>query len=75
MSQSTNTQLVDSLLQVILSLPAAERALLEEKLFANLPYPSTVELAHLSYHTNAFDFLHDEPNLYTEDNGEPIEWH
>lgn len=67
-----NTQLVESLVQVILALPAAERALLEEKLFGNIPYPSTRELVQLAQSGKAFDFLHDEPDLYTLDDGEPI---
>lgn len=66
-----NTQLVESLVQVILALPAAERALLEEKLFG-IPYPSTRELAQLAQNGKAFDFLHNEPDLYTQDDGEPI---
>lgn len=69
-----NTQLVDSLVQTILSLSAAERALLEAELFANLPYPSRLELADLSDRAGVFDFLYDEPDLYTYEDGEAIQW-
>ncbi|MBD1839764.1 hypothetical protein H6F78_00935 [Coleofasciculus sp. FACHB-64] len=67
-----NTQLVESLVQVILSLPPDERSLLEEKLFSNIPYPSTLELAHLVQSGGAFDFLHNEPDIYTLEDGEAI---
>lgn len=69
-----NTQLVESLVQVIFSLSPEERALLEDRLFG-LPYPSTQELAHLTEQGQVFEFLKDEPDLYTLDDGEPIEWH
>lgn len=70
-----NTQLVDSIVQVILALSPQERLLLEEKLFANLPYPSDPEFLHLAEQGNAFEFLHHEPDLYSMDDGEAIEWH
>ncbi|NJO41151.1 MAG: hypothetical protein HC769_02920 [Cyanobacteria bacterium CRU_2_1] len=69
-----NTQLVDSIVQTILALSPQERVLLEEKLFANLPYPSDSELLHLAEQGNAFEFLHDEPDLYSLEDGEAIEW-
>ena len=43
-----NTKLVDSLVQIILSLDREERALLEKKLFFNESEPSTLELMQLS---------------------------
>jgi hypothetical protein len=67
-----NTQLVDSLVQIILSLPTAERLLLEDKLFADIPYPSASRIAKLAENSKAFDFLHSEPDLYTLEDGEPI---
>jgi hypothetical protein len=73
--RSMNTQLVESLVQAIFSLSPDERALLEDRLFGNLPYPSAEELAHLTEQGQAFDFLKDEPDLYTLDDGEPVEWH
>jgi hypothetical protein len=61
-----NVQLVDSLIQVILSLSADEQLAIVEKLLANIPYPSTQELVQLSQKGGCFDFLHDEPNdIYT----------
>lgn len=77
MQQKTemNTQLVDSIVQVILALSPQERLLLEEKLLANLPYPSNQELLHLAEQGNAFEFLHHEPDLYSLEDGEAIQWH
>lgn len=69
-----NIQLVESLVQLIRSLSDEERSLLESKLYSELPYPSHSELAHLNDHGQAFDFLHDEPDLYTLEDGEAIEW-
>jgi hypothetical protein len=59
-----NTQLVDSLVQIILTLPTAERLLLEDKLFGDIPYPSTAEIVKLAENGEVFDFLHNEPDLY-----------
>jgi hypothetical protein len=70
-----NTQLVDSIVQVILALSPEERILLEKKLFANLPYPSHQEFLHLAEQGSTFEFLHDEPDLYSLEDGEAIEWH
>jgi hypothetical protein len=69
-----NNQLVESLVQAILTLPAAERALLEAKLFANLPYPTAAELNQLSESSELFEFLQTEPDLYSAIDGEAIEW-
>ncbi len=60
-----NTQLVESIYQVIQSLSDEERSLLEEKLYTNLPYPSQQEIIALAETSNIFDFLHDEPDLYS----------
>lgn len=68
-----NTQLVESLVQAIRSLSQEERSLFEAKLYGETPYPSDLELAHLSERGKAFDFLHDEPDIYTIEDGEPIE--
>jgi hypothetical protein len=67
-----NTQLVDSLVQIILSLPTAERLLLEDKLFGDIPYLSASEIAKLAENSKAFDFLHSELDLYNLEDGEPI---
>lgn len=42
-------------------------------MYENLPEPSTQELMHLADRGGAFDFLHDEPGLYTIEDGEPIQ--
>jgi hypothetical protein len=70
--QTINLQLIESLVQAIRSLSAAEQALLERKLFDDLPEPSIQELMHLADQGGAFDFLHDEPDIYTLDDGEPV---
>lgn len=68
-----NTQLVESLVQVILSLSKAERALLEEKLFFDASAPATDEVIKLAQYGRGFDFLYNEPDIYTIEDGEPIE--
>jgi hypothetical protein len=60
-----NTQLVESIYQVIQSLSDEERLLLEKKLFTDLPYPSQKEIINLAQASNVFDFLNDEPDLYS----------
>lgn len=62
-----NVQLVDSLIQVILSLSADEQLAIAEKLFANIPYPSTQEIVQLAQKSGCFEFLHDEPDIYTRE--------
>ena len=69
-----NTQLVESLVQAIRSLSEEERLLFDTKLYGEIPYPSNLELVYLSDRGKAFDFLKDEPDLYTIEDGEPIEW-
>lgn len=69
--QSINVLLIESLVQVIRSLSPAEQALLEEKLWTSVPEPSTLEIMKLAEQGGAFDFWHDEPDLYTLEDGEP----
>ncbi|MBF2017653.1 MAG: hypothetical protein IGS23_21125 [Rivularia sp. T60_A2020_040] len=71
-NQPVNTQLVESLVQLIHSLSPAEQALLQSKLFNDILYPSTTELTNLIESGNTLDFLHDEPDIYTITDGEPI---
>ena len=71
-TEAVNIQLIESLVQVIRSLSTAEQALLEKKLFGDISYPSTTELMHLAESGGVFDFLHDEPDLYTLEDGEPV---
>lgn len=67
-----NTKLVESLVQVILSLSQEERSLLEEKLFFDASDPSTRDIMVLAQRGGSFDFLNDEPDLYTLEDGEPV---
>jgi len=67
-----NTQLVKTLIQVIHTLSAAERNLLEEELFLDTSEPSTQEITNLAVFGGSFDFLQDEPELYTLEDGEPV---
>jgi hypothetical protein len=67
-----NTQLVESIYQVIQSLSEEERLLLEQKLYTNLPYPDKQEIINLAEASNVFNFLKDEPDLYNLDDGEPV---
>lgn len=67
-----NTKLVDSLVQVILSLSQEERTLLEKKLFFDESEPSTQELMQIAQTGNSFDFLRDEPDIYSLKDGEPV---
>jgi hypothetical protein len=67
-----NNKLVDSLVQVILSLTDEERFLLEEKLFFDSSKPSTRELMQLATIGGVFNFLYNEPDIYTLEDGEPI---
>jgi hypothetical protein len=34
--------------------------------------PTSTELAHVAQHGGSFDWLADEPDLYTEKDGEPV---
>ncbi len=68
-----NTQLVESLVQAIRALSAEERAALEEKLFFEGDEPTTADLAALAMRGGSFDFLADEPDLYSLEDGEPID--
>ncbi len=67
-----NVQLVDSLIQIILSLSADEQLAIADKILENIPYPSTQELIQLAQSGGCFDFLYDEPDIYTLEDGEPI---
>ncbi len=67
-----NTKLVDSLVQIILSLSQEERILLEIKLFFDKSEPSTKELMQIAQNGSSFDFLEDEPDIYTSQDGEPV---
>jgi hypothetical protein len=67
-----NAKLVESIVQIVLSLTKEEQELLTERLFDFLPEPSTRELVQLAQKGGAFNFLDDEPDLYTLADGEPV---
>ena len=67
-----NTKLVESLVQAILSLSSEERTLLESKLFGDESDPTTPEIMKLAQSGGAFDFLEDEPDLYSLKDGELV---
>lgn len=66
-----NIQLVTTLVQIIRSLSQEERKLLEQLLFDNSK-PSTQELMNLAQIGGSFDFLYDQPDIYTLEDGEPV---
>ncbi|MDB9311915.1 hypothetical protein PN462_02285 [Spirulina sp. CS-785/01] len=67
-----NTKLVDSLVQIIHSLTTEERRKLEEKLFLETSEVSSEEIIQLTQHSHSFDFLENEPKIYTLEDGEPV---
>jgi tRNA U34 5-carboxymethylaminomethyl modifying GTPase MnmE/TrmE len=72
-----NLKMVESIIQLIRSLPIAEQQLLEQRLsgeLAEYPEVTTQQLMMLAEKGGSFDFLHTEPDLYTFNDGEPINW-
>ena len=67
-----NVQLVESLIQVILSLEACEQLAIAGKRLKNLPYPLTQKLAQLGQKGGYFYFLNDELEIYTLKDTEAI---
>jgi hypothetical protein len=67
-----NAKLVESLEQIIQSLSQEERTLLETKLFWDDSIPSPRQIMQLAERGGSLDFLHDDPDLYTLEDGEPI---
>jgi hypothetical protein len=67
-----NDRLVNSLVQIISSLTDEERRSLEEQLLWNFSQPTTKELIYLIQKSRTFDFLDNEPDLYTLEDGEPV---
>ncbi|MHC5938701.1 hypothetical protein [Nostoc sp.] len=64
--------MIESLVQVILSLSDEERSLLEERLILNSSEPSTRDLMQLAQTGGVFQFLNNEPDIYSLKDGEPI---
>jgi len=67
-----NNQLIDSIIQIVHSLPPEEQAIVREKLSLDFSYPSSEEIINLALKGNSFDFLNDEPDLYSLEDGEDI---
>lgn len=67
-----NHKLVDSLITIICYLSEEERTKFEEKLFFDNNQISTQELINLAQKGNSFDFLADEPDIYTLEDGESV---
>ncbi|MEG4211921.1 hypothetical protein [Microcoleus sp. S13_B4] len=59
-----NVQLVESLIQVLLSLEAAEQLAIVGKRLKNLPCPLTQKLVQLAQKGRNLFFLNDEPEIY-----------
>ncbi len=67
-----NTKLVNSLVQAIISLSPEERLALKKQLFFNISEPSTQELIQLAQNSSSYNFLHNEPDLYTIEDGKGV---
>jgi hypothetical protein len=67
-----NTKLVDSLVQIIESFPEAERRELEYKLFLDTSEISTSKITDFAQASHSFDFLENEPDIYSLEDGEPV---
>ena len=68
----TNPQLTRNLLEVIRSLPDADRRWLLEQLGQDSSELGSDELAEIAQAGQAFDDLALEPDLYSFNDGEPI---
>ena len=66
-------QRVDLLVQAIRSLSEEERVALEEKLFFDDDEPTSDECAALALKGGSFNFLADEPDLYSLDDSESVQ--
>jgi hypothetical protein len=67
-----NQKLIDSLISVVQSLTNEERQIFEQKLFFDDSLISTRDIVNLAEKSRSFDFLKDEPDIYTLEDGEPI---
>jgi hypothetical protein len=74
---TVNIRMVESIIQQICALTSEERVFLEQRLSQELPeYPelTSTELIQLSTQGGSFDFWREEPEIYTVEDGEPIQW-
>ncbi len=67
-----NQKLVNSLITIIQSLSEEERQMFEQKLFFDDNEIKTQDIMNLAEKSHSFDFLDDEPDIYTIDDGEAI---
>lgn len=67
-----NQKLIDSLITVVQSLTDEERQIFEQKLFFDDSLISTLDIINLAQKSHSFDFLKDEPDIYTLEDGEPV---
>lgn len=67
-----NRQLVESLISIVQSLSEEERQIFEERLFFDGQQVSTQDIMNLAQKNHSFDFLNDELDIYTLEDGEPI---
>lgn len=67
-----NQKLVNSLVEIIRSLSEEEPHMIKEKLFLDTNQVTTQEMIDLAQKSHSFDFLNDEPDLYTLEDGEAI---
>lgn len=57
-------QLVESLIELILSLAIDEQLAILGKILANIPYASTRKLVQILQNGGSFIFFNDEPEIY-----------
>ncbi|NCR98690.1 MAG: hypothetical protein GPJ32_12800 [Microcystis aeruginosa L311-01] len=67
-----NQKLIDSLVTIVQSLSDEERQSFEQKLFFDDHQVSTQEIMNLVQTIHSFDFLKDETDIYTLEDGESI---
>jgi hypothetical protein len=67
-----NNNIIEYLFQLLLSLSKEKSLFLEKELLLNSSYPSTAEIIELANRSKICDFLDDEPDLYTLEDGKPI---
>ncbi|MEL6353274.1 MAG: hypothetical protein AAFR58_16195 [Cyanobacteria bacterium J06627_28] len=67
------TPLIEALVQAIRALSAKKRTVQEKKLFLEANGPTSHELAVLALKGGSFDFLADEPAIYSYEDGEAID--
>lgn len=67
-----NQKLIDSLVTIVQSLSDEERQSFEQKLFFDNHLVSTQEIMNLAETSHSFDFLKDDPDIYTLEDGEAI---